>query len=133
MFTIDTAHENVKAINDNNRPTKRHERAVHEIREKEGHTNEAEFVAICKKHKVNPDKVEILMKGDYDISKQVLEIKRYILTYRSITDSAIYKKFGMYRPDATMKKLADNYGINYRRRKVTVNGREYIRYELIRR
>jgi hypothetical protein len=127
---IDKTAEKVRGFK-TERETTRTAKAIKEIHALGKKIHEADFDAICAKHKVNPLKVESVIFSDVAIKRQREDMRRHALTHRTITNSAAYKKYGCVRFDARMDEITKEHGIIFNRREVMAyNGVEYIRYEL---
>ena len=130
---IDKTAEEVKGFK-MERPSTKTEKAIGEIHALGRKINEEDFDAICLKYGVKPENVEAIMYGEGYAKRQMDGLRKHLLTYRSITNSAALKKYGCVRFDARMAEVSRIHGIVFNRRVVKAsNGVEYIRYELIRR
>ena len=130
---IDKTAEAVKGFKMERQST-RTAKAVKEINALGRKINEEDFDAICEKYGVKPENVEAIMYGEGYAKRQMDGLRKHLLTYRSITNSAALKKYGCVRFDARMAEVSRIHGIVFNRRVVKAsNGVEYIRYELIRR
>jgi hypothetical protein len=130
---IDKTAEAVKGFKMDRQST-RTAKAIKEINALGRKINEEYFDAICEKYGVKPENVEAIMYGEGCVKRQMEGLRKHLLTYRSITNSAALKKYGCVRFDARMAEVSRIHGIVFNRRVVKAsNGVEYIRYELIRR
>jgi len=130
---IDKTAEAVKGFKMERQST-RTAKAVKEIHALGRKINEEDFDAICLKYGVKPENVETIMYGKDCAKRQMEGLRKHLLTYRSITNSAALKKYGCVRFDARMAEVSRIHGIVFNRRVIKAsNGVEYIRYELIRR